>query len=64
MGQQFGSIDFGMDSFGANDLALDYNMQGSGNAAFRFMMHSDSLENHRDHSVSYTHLTLPTILLV
>jgi len=49
MDQQFGSIDFGMDSFGANDLVLDYNMQGSGNAAFRFMMHSDSLENHRDH---------------
>ncbi len=49
MDQQFGSVDFGMDSFGANDLALDYNMQGSGNAAFRFMMHSDSLENHRDH---------------
>ena len=49
MDQQFGSVDFGIDSFGANDLALDYNMQGSGNAAFRFMMHSDSLENHRDH---------------
>ena len=49
MDQQFGSVDFGMDSFGANDFALDYNMQGSGNAAFRFMMHSDSLENHRDH---------------
>ena len=49
MDQQFGSVDFGMDSFGANDLALDYNMQGSGNTAFRFMMHSDSLENHRDH---------------
>ena len=49
MDEQFGSVDFGMDSFGANDLALDYNMQGSGNTAFRFMMHSDSLENHRDH---------------
>ena len=49
MDQQFASVDFGIDSFGANDLALDYNMQGSGNAAFRFMMHSDSLENHRDH---------------
>ena len=38
-----------MDTFGANDLALDYNMQSGDNSAFRFMMHSDALENHRDH---------------
>ena len=49
MDQQFGSVDFGMDAFGANDLALDYNMQSGDNSAFRFMMHSDALENHRDH---------------
>ena len=49
LGEQFGSVDFGMDTFGANDLALDYNMQSGDNSAFRFMMHSDALENHRDH---------------
>ena len=46
---EFGAINFGLDSFGANDLTLDYNLQSGDNSAFRFMVHSDGLENHRDH---------------
>lgn len=46
---KFGAVDFGVDSFGANDLTLDYNVQSGDNSALRFMMHSDALENHRDH---------------
>tara|TARA_B100000963_G_scaffold358544_1_gene383424 strand:- start:607 stop:2691 length:2085 start_codon:yes stop_codon:yes gene_type:complete len=49
LGEVFGSVDFGVDSFGSNDIALDYNTETSGDAALRLMMHSDSLENHRDH---------------
>ena len=49
LGERFGSVDFGLDSFGANDLVLDYNVQNGKNSALRFMMHSDSLDNHRDY---------------
>ena len=49
MGETFGSVDFGLDSFGANDIAVDYNTGTSGDSAVRVMIHSDSLENHRDH---------------
>ena len=48
MGEQFGSINLGMDSFGASDLAVDYNTVSGDNSAFRIMVHSDALENHRD----------------
>ena len=49
LGERFGSVDFGLDSFGANDLVLDYNVQNGKNSALRFMMHIDSLDNHRDY---------------
>ena len=49
LGERFGSVDFGLDSFGANDLVLDYNIQNGKNSALRLMMHSDSLDNHRDY---------------
>jgi len=49
LGERFGSVDFGLDSFGANDLVLDYNVQNGKNSALRFMMHSDALDNHRDY---------------
>ena len=48
IGDTFGAIDFGLDDFGANDIALDYNATSSLNSAFRLMIHSDVLENHRD----------------
>ena len=48
IGDTFGAIDFGLDDFGANDTALDYNATSSLNSAFRLMIHSDVLENHRD----------------
>lgn len=47
--KNFGSFDFGIDTFGANDIVLDYNFGSSDVSAFRFMMHSDGLKNHRDH---------------
>ena len=49
LGERFGSVDFGLDSFGANDLVLEYNVQNGKNSALRLMMHSDSLDNHRDY---------------
>ena len=49
LGDTFGSVDFGVDSFGANDIAVDYNTGTGDNTAIRVMMHSDALENHRDH---------------
>ena len=49
LGERFGSVDFGLDSFGANDLVLEYNVQNGKNSALRFIMHSDSLDNHRDY---------------
>ena len=49
LGSKFGSVDFTFDSFGASDITLDYNVNTNSDSAFRFMMHVDSLENHRDH---------------
>ena len=49
IGENFGSFDFGIDSFGGNDLAADYNVETGTNTALRFNIHSDALENHRDH---------------
>ena len=48
LGDTFGAVDFGVDDFGANDLALDYNTSSGADSAFRLMIHSDALENHRD----------------
>ena len=48
LGDTFGALDFGVDDFGANDIALDYNTSSGADSAFRLMIHSDALENHRD----------------
>ena len=49
LGEMFGGYDLGTDSFGALDFAADYNVQTGDNSALRFNIHSDALENHRDH---------------
>ncbi len=49
VGESFRSIATGVDSFGAFDVAFDSNMDVSDDSAIRFMIHSDTLENHRDH---------------
>ena len=49
LGEAFGGYDLGTDSFGALDFAADYNVETSSNSALRFNIHSDALENHRDH---------------
>ncbi len=49
LGETFGAVDFGLDSFGANDIAVDYNTGTGDRTAVRMMIHSDALENHRDH---------------
>ena len=48
LGETFGAVEFGVDDFGANDIALDYNTSSDDDLAFRLMIHSDALENHRD----------------
>ena len=48
LGDTFGAVEFGVDDFGANDIALDYNTSRNDDLAFRLMIHSDALENHRD----------------
>lgn len=48
LGDTFSAVEFGMDDFGANDIALDYNTSSDDDLAFRLMIHSDALENHRD----------------
>ena len=49
VGEEFNTFDFGVDSFGANDLAFDINREVGSNSDLRINLHSDSLENHRDH---------------
>ena len=49
VGENFGSFDFGIDSFGGSDLAADYNVETGANTALRLNIHSDALENDRDH---------------
>lgn len=48
VGEDFGSVDVGTDTFGSLDLALDYNVSGTDDSAFRINVHTDSLANHRD----------------
>jgi len=48
IGENFGAIDIGADSFGAYDLAADYNIATSEKTALRINAHYDALENHRD----------------
>ena len=48
VGEDFGSIDLGIDSFGSTDLAYDYNVSTNNDSAFRINMHTNSLVNQRD----------------
>ncbi len=48
IGEEFGSVDIGSDSYGAFDFTADYNIETSINSAFRVNIHRDSLANHRD----------------
>jgi catecholate siderophore receptor len=48
VGEEFGSVDVGTDTFGSLDLAFDYNVSGTDDSAFRINIHTDSLANHRD----------------
>ena len=48
IGETYGAIDIGADSFGAYDIAADYNIATSDKAALRVNVHYDALENHRD----------------
>ena len=49
IGESFRSVNAGFDSFGAYDIAIDSNMDVSDDSAIRLMLHSDTLENDRDH---------------
>ena len=48
VGEDFGSADVGTDTFGSLDLALDYNVSGTDDSAFRINIHTDSLANDRN----------------
>ena len=48
VGEDFGSIDLGIDSFGSTDLSYDYNVSTNNDSAFRINMHTNSLVNQRD----------------
>ena len=48
IGETFTNMNVGFDSFGAGDFAIDGNIEVNDSAAFRLMVHSDSLANHRD----------------
>ena len=48
IGEEFGSVDVGTDTFGSLDLAYDYNVSSTEDSAFRINIHTDSLANHRD----------------
>ena len=48
IGQSGGSFDAGSDTFGAFDVAADFNIQTSESSALRINAHRDSLENHRN----------------
>jgi catecholate siderophore receptor len=48
IGQTFGGLESGVDSFGGADVSLDGNIEVSDTIAFRINFHADSLANHRD----------------
>ena len=48
IGETFTNMNVGFDSFGAGDFSVDGNIEVNDSAAFRLMVHSDSLANHRD----------------
>ena len=49
VGDDFRTVNLGMDSFGAFDVAADINMDMGDTMALRINVHSDTLENHRDY---------------
>ena len=49
VGTDLRTVNVGMDSFGAFDVAADLNMVLGNDMAFRLNVHSDTLENHRDY---------------
>ena len=49
VGTDLRTVNVGMDSFGAFDVAADLNMDLGNDMAFRLNVHSDTLENHRDY---------------
>ena len=48
LGEEFGLVDVGTDTFGSLYLAYDYNVSSTDDSAFRINIHTDSLTNHRD----------------
>lgn len=49
IGQTFGAMNLSSDSFGAFDIAADFNYPTSDRSALRLNVHRDALDNHRDH---------------
>tara|TARA_B100002019_G_C21253887_1_gene592753 strand:- start:57 stop:2156 length:2100 start_codon:yes stop_codon:yes gene_type:complete len=49
IGMDARTVNVGMDSFGAFDVAADLNMDLGNDMALRLNVHSDTLENHRDY---------------
>ena len=64
IGEAFGTFDFGADSFGAADLALDANFATSDTTAVRLNLHTDSLANHRDFYEGERYGINPTVKIV
>jgi catecholate siderophore receptor len=64
IGEAFGSFDFGADSFGASDLALDANFATSDTTAVRLNLHTDQLANHRDFYEGERYGINPTVKIV
>jgi len=64
IGEAFGSFDFGADSFGAADLALDANFATSDTTAVRLNLHTDQLANHRDFYEGERYGINPTVKIV
>lgn len=48
IGSEFGSANFGVNSFSAMDFAFDYNIQTGPNSALRLNIHADKLDSDRD----------------
>ncbi len=64
IGEAFGSFDFGADSFGAADLAVDANFATSDTTAVRLNLHTDQLANHRDFYEGERYGINPTVKIV
>ena len=64
IGEAFGSFDFGADSFGAADLAVDANFATSDTTAVRLNLHTDKLANHRDFYEGERYGINPTVKIV